>query len=290
MKTTITIIGSGGNIGRSLSLLFKTDPVNISQLKIYDISPINKGVACDLSYINNRVEVIYYPKDKLYEAMQSDIIVVVAGYPRKEGMTRSDLLSKNADIIYSTLITYSKIIKNISFMKVPYLCIATNPVNSIMPLVKIICDELKIWQKVSNKIIGITWLDTSRLRKITERYDDESVFVVGGHSKNTMEIYPKDLSENIANELRCAGENVIDAYQSKSSAVLSMAYATYSFIIKLIYKEPCIGMVFVNNRFISTHLTHNILVGKNITLSDETNKYLNSEVQLAHDWWKQKNL
>tara|TARA_B110000208_G_scaffold66804_1_gene86562 strand:+ start:1625 stop:3001 length:1377 start_codon:yes stop_codon:yes gene_type:complete len=290
VQSEITIIGSGGNIGRYLSLLFKTDTVNISKLKVYDVSSFNKGVACDLSYINNKVEIIYYPEEQLYEAMQSDVVIVVAGFPRKEGMTRADLFSKNADIIYNIVSTYSKIIKNLSFTKVPYLCIATNPVNSIMPLVKIICDETNIWNQVSNKIIGLTWLDTSRLRKLTNRYDDEDVFVVGGHSKNTMEIYPKDLPQNIATELKLAGENVINAYQSKSSAALSMAHSTYSFIIKLLYKESCIGMVYVNKRFISTHLTYNSLIGNNIILNYETNKNLLAEAKLALDWWKQKKL
>ena len=60
----ITIIGSGGNIGRYLSLLFKTDTENITKINLYDISPINKGVAKDLSFINTPVDIVYYPKEQ----------------------------------------------------------------------------------------------------------------------------------------------------------------------------------------------------------------------------------
>tara|TARA_B110000208_G_scaffold101451_1_gene126406 strand:- start:2265 stop:3644 length:1380 start_codon:yes stop_codon:yes gene_type:complete len=288
----ITIIGSGGNIGRYLSLLFKTDTENITKINLYDISPINKGVAKDLSFINTPVDIVYYPKEQLYEAMQSDIIIVVAGFPRKDGMTRGDLLSKNAEIIYDIVLSYSKIIRNIGSYDIPYLCIATNPVNSIMPIVRLICMEFNIWERVSDKVIGLTYLDTIRLRQITNKLDDENVYVVGGHSKNTMVIYPKDTPLDIKLQLKSAGESVIKAYNNKGSASLSMAYATYSFIIKLIQQTACIGMVWVNHRFISTHLTFGKNIGKNIgkevSLSEETNNILIKEALLSANWWEEK--
>ena len=244
-----------------------------------------KGVATDLSYINTPTTIKYYEKDDLYNAMNSDIIVVVAGFPRKEGMSRADLLSKNAQIIYNLVGIYSKIVKSKYFGKEPYLCIATNPVNSLLPIVRLTCMELNIWERVKNKVIGITYLDTIRLKTITNNLDDNNTFVVGGHSKDSMVPISNSITPYIESELKNAGANVIAAYESRGSATLSMAYSTLEFIKCLIKKENCIGMVWVEHRFISTKLTFDDSIGENVKLPEEVdNELLKSQI-LAQKWW-----
>ena len=58
----------------------------------------------------------------------ADIVVVPAGVPRKPGMTRDDLFNTNAGIT-ATLATAA-----LRVCPKAYLCLITNPVNSMVPL------------------------------------------------------------------------------------------------------------------------------------------------------------
>ncbi|CAG2053378.1 unnamed protein product [Timema podura] len=71
----VTVVGAGGGIGQPLTLLLKQSPL-VTQLNLYDLHHSAGLALCG-----------------------SDIVTIVAGVPRKPGMSRDDLFSVNANII-----------------------------------------------------------------------------------------------------------------------------------------------------------------------------------------------
>ena len=96
----VAVLGAAGGIGQSLSLLLKMNPM-ISELALYDVGQIVKGVAVDLSHCNTASTVNgFCGNEELGEALKGcDLVIIPAGVPRKPGMTRDDLFSINAGIV-----------------------------------------------------------------------------------------------------------------------------------------------------------------------------------------------
>ena len=98
-KRKITVIGAG-NVGATCAFV-------LAQMKIADIVLLDifegfaKGKALDLSQNSN---VLNYDggvtgTSDYADIAGSEVIVVTSGFPRQPGMTREDLIGKNADIV-----------------------------------------------------------------------------------------------------------------------------------------------------------------------------------------------
>ena len=98
-RRKIAVIGAG-NVGATCAFV-------LAQMKLGDVVMLDiyegfaKGKALDMSQggqILNYDGKISGTKD--YEDIEgADVVVVTSGFPRKPGMTREDLVGKNADII-----------------------------------------------------------------------------------------------------------------------------------------------------------------------------------------------
>merc|ERR1719253_1857318 len=149
------VCGAAGGIGQPLSMLMKLDP-NITELALYDVVPVGKGVAADLSHVNSTSQITGgFTPDNVDEAFKGcNIVVIPAGVPRKPGMTRDDLFNINAGINYGLAEACAKNCPDAIFL------IISNPVNSTVPiwaeaLKKFGCYDPK-------KLMGVTTLDVTR--------------------------------------------------------------------------------------------------------------------------------
>ncbi|MGB0725551.1 MAG: lactate/malate family dehydrogenase, partial [Candidatus Poseidoniaceae archaeon] len=98
-RRKIAVIGAG-NVGATCAFV-------LAQMKVADIVLLDifegfaKGKALDMS--ENATVLNYDGRitgTASYEDIAgSDVVVVTSGFPRKPGMTREDLIGKNADII-----------------------------------------------------------------------------------------------------------------------------------------------------------------------------------------------
>lgn len=99
MRIKLTIVGAG-NVGATLAqYLAEEDFCDIVLLDVIEGLP--QGKALDInhsSYLFNMEPKIIGTND-FSEMKNSDIVVVTAGLPRKPGMTREDLILKNAQIV-----------------------------------------------------------------------------------------------------------------------------------------------------------------------------------------------
>jgi len=169
----------------------------------------------------------------------SDIVVITAGLARKPGMTREDLLLKNAQII-------SQITKEIKD-KAPeaILIVVTNPLDIMTQLVH------KISGFPSNRVIGMAGvLDSSRMRSfIAMELDvapsDVQAMVMGGHGDSMVplpryttvagipitELLSAEKIEQINQRTRDGGAEIVkllktgSAYYAPSSSAAEMVEA-----------------------------------------------------------------
>src|SRR5437762_10814987 len=118
------------------------------------------------------------------ETADSDVVVITAGLARKPGMTRDDLLFKNAEIVGSV------VDQVVGRSKQAILILVTNPLDAMVQLA---------WKRsgwAPERVIGMAGvLDSSRFRTFIARELNVSVenvtaFVLGGHG-DTMVPLPR---------------------------------------------------------------------------------------------------
>ena len=150
---TITIVGSG-KVGASVALncgLRELDDILLLDI----IEGLPQGEAMDINHQLSELGLDSQIKgSNSYEEMKnSDFIVLVAGMGRKPGMTRMDLLNKNASIVKDVATQISKHANNAT------LVVVTNPLDPMTYL------ALKTTKFNKNKVIGMGgMLDLSRFK------------------------------------------------------------------------------------------------------------------------------
>ncbi|MFH0732053.1 MAG: malate dehydrogenase [Candidatus Omnitrophota bacterium] len=100
MKNSKVAVIGAGNVGASVAMrLLEAGSCDVALIDVID--GIAKGKAEDLmdaaSVISHSGEIIGSTDFELMEG--ASIVVITAGFPRKPGMTREELLSKNASIV-----------------------------------------------------------------------------------------------------------------------------------------------------------------------------------------------
>ena len=161
----------------------------------------------------------------------SDIVVVTAGSPRKEGQTREDLLLKNAQVVKQTAQNIAKFAPN------AIVIIVTNPLDVMVWTV------LRYSGFDRSRVIGMAGeLDSARCRyEIASLKDisakDVSAKVLGAHN-DKMIVSAKNLNQNlsplelekITQETKTGGAKIVkllgtSAYYAPAAAVVKMCEA-----------------------------------------------------------------
>ncbi len=176
----VAIIGAG-NVG-SLAAMRIVEKA-IADVIIIDIAKdITKGKSLDLedSLSVFKVDSTIKSTEDFSQVKDADVIVVTAGFPRKPGMTREDLLNKNVQIIKDVALK----IKSLNSKAV--VIILTNPVDLMT----------QVFHKITNfdtkKIIGLGMsLDSARFANLISQELNVPVskieaLVIGVHGKGML--------------------------------------------------------------------------------------------------------
>jgi malate dehydrogenase len=183
-RPKITVVGAG-NVGASVAQY--TVERELGDVVLVDvIEGIPQGKALDLAQAGpvHRYDSSLIGSNGYEETANSDIVVITAGLARKPGMTRDDLLFKNAEIVGSVVEQVAR--------RSPgaILILVTNPLDAMVQLA---------WKKSGfqpGRVIGMAGvLDSARFRTFIARELDVSVenvtaFVLGGHG-DTMVPLPR---------------------------------------------------------------------------------------------------
>ena len=175
MRNKVTVVGAG-NVGASCALrLADKELADVVLVDIVEGVPQGKALdmleACPVEGSDVRVT-----GSNDYEATaNSDIVVVTAGFPRKPGMSRDDLLLKNYEIVKACVEPAVKYSPN------AILIIVSNPLDAMCHV------AYKVSGFSKNRVIGMAGiLDTARFRTFLAEAAEVSVenvvaSVLGGH-------------------------------------------------------------------------------------------------------------
>lgn len=175
-KNKIALIG-GGNIGGILALL--ATQRYLGDVVIVDaFQDVATGKALDIAQCNSADGLnIKIVGAKDYQKLEgSDVVIVTAGLPRKDGMTREDLLQKNAEVVRTVGRDMIK-----PYAKDAFVIVITNPLDI---MVSIMQDATGF---SANKVVGMAGvLDSARFKHflaeaLNVATSDIQSFVLGGH-------------------------------------------------------------------------------------------------------------
>jgi len=183
-RPKITVVGAG-NVGATVAQYVVER--ELGDVVLVDvIEGLPQGKALDLAQAGpvHRYDAALVGTNSYDATADSDIVVITAGLARKPGMTRDDLLFKNAEIVGSVVEQVAPRSKD------AILILVTNPLDAMVQLA---------WKKSGfppPRVIGMAGiLDSARFRTFIAHELDVSVenvtaFVLGGHG-DTMVPLPR---------------------------------------------------------------------------------------------------
>jgi malate dehydrogenase len=244
MRRKVTIVGGGGAVGATAAQ--RIIDRELADVVLCDVlEGIPAGRALDMlestPIIGSDVHARgFTTKDSDYrETAGSDIIVITAGFPRKPGMSRSDLLQANYDVVKSVVGPVTRHSPN------AVLIVVTNPLDAMAHA------AYKLSGFPKHRVIGMAGiLDSGRMSTFVAQELGVSVanvhsLVLGGHGDTMVplpryttvasiplpDLLPRDRIEAIIQRTRDGGIEIVNlmktggAYYAPSAAVVEMVEA-----------------------------------------------------------------
>ncbi|MBM3752353.1 MAG: malate dehydrogenase [Acidobacteria bacterium] len=182
MRKKVTVVGAG-NVGANCAL--RIADKELADVVLVDIAegiPQGKGLDMLQSGPVEGYDVSIVGANDYEPTAGSDIVVITAGFPRKPGMSRDDLLMANYEIVKTATENAMKYSPNAIFILV------TNPLDAMC------WTSWKISGLPRHKVIGMAGvLDTARFRtfiaeKLQVSVENISALVLGGHGDTMVPI------------------------------------------------------------------------------------------------------
>ena len=251
MRKVVSVIGAG-NVGEHVASLLALR--GLVDVRMFDIprkdgekviEPV-KGKALDIRQMLAAIDIdakvegyTVSPEGEGYEALEgSDIIVITAGFPRRPGMSREDLLEKNLSIL-------SIICEKIKqYAKEAIIIVVTNPVDLMTYAV------YKMLGFSKRKVMGMAGvLDSARFKTFISQEvkvspKDIHAYVIGGHGDEMVplisisnvggiplkDMLPKERLNELIKRTQFGGGEIVDlmgtsAYYAPAASIVEMVEA-----------------------------------------------------------------
>ena len=224
-RKKITVVGSGFVGSSCAHWILSRDLADVSLIDINE--GLAKGRALDLFQASPATgSSLHIQGGSNYSlAENSDIVIITAGLARKPGMSRSDLLIKNAQIMKTICELLKKHTPDSIFI------VVSNPLDAMVSLAH------QILQAPREKILGMAGvLDTARFKafiaeKLNCSVKDISALVLGGHGDSmvpltrycTVGSVPLDIlmdkktQEKLIERTRKGGGEIVSLLQTSSA-------------------------------------------------------------------------
>jgi malate dehydrogenase len=226
VKYKVSVIGGGGNVGASVGVYMAEK--GIADVVFIDIlEGVPQGKALDLTQtapVRGSNAVLTGSND-LADVKDSDIVILTAGLPRKPGMSRSDLLKSNMEIVNGAAGAVKKHAPNST------LIVVTNPLDVMTYL------AYKVTGFPKQRVVGMAgMLDSARFRafvamELNVAAVDIQAMVLGGHGDSMVplpryttvggipitELMPAEAIERISTRTRGGGGEIVKLLKTGSA-------------------------------------------------------------------------
>jgi malate dehydrogenase len=236
MRKKVTVVGAG-NVGASCAVrLADKELADVVLVDIIEGVPQGKGLDIFESCPVEGTDVKVAGANDYAPTAGSDIVVITAGFPRKPGMSRDDLLLANYEIVKAATENAVK------YSPGSILILVTNPLDAMCQV------AYKVSGFSKNRVIGMAGvLDSARFRTFLAEALDVSVenvvaFVLGGHGDTMVplvrytsvagipvtDLLDGDTVAKIVQRTRDGGAEIVkylktgSAYYAPSAAVVEM--------------------------------------------------------------------
>ncbi|MEH7380214.1 malate dehydrogenase [Bacillus sp. JJ1533] len=237
-RKKFAVIGAG-NTGTTIALMIaQKDLGDIVLLDIPSMENPTKGKALDIQEAGpiEKFNSTIFGSSHYKDIANSDLVIVTAGFARKPGMSRDDLVTINAKIIIEVSEQIKKYAPN------SYILVLSNPVD----VMSFVCYKSTGFPK--NRVIGQSGvLDTARFntfvaQELNISVEDVSSFVLGGHGDTMVplirysyaggipleKILPEEKISEIVERTRNGGGEVVkllgngSAYFAPAASIVQM--------------------------------------------------------------------
>ncbi len=243
MRKKVTVVGGGFVGSTTAQRIVDQELADVVLTDILEGVPAGKALdmleSSAIERSDVRVTGISTATGDYRETANSDIVVITAGFPRKPGMSRDDLLRANFDVIKAVVEQIAK------FSPQAILIMVTNPLDAMAQA------AYKISGFSKNRVIGMAGvLDSARMSAFVALELGVSVenvhsFVLGGHGDDMVplprystvagiplpDLLPKERIDAIVERTRKGGAEIVNllktgsAYYAPSAAVTEMVEA-----------------------------------------------------------------
>jgi len=221
----ISVIGAG-NVGSTAALMLAQQRLGeIWQLDI--VEGMSEGKALDMAEAGpvGGFESHLHGTQVYEDIVGSEVVVITAGLARKPGMTRMDLLTKNAEIVSSAATKIAK------FAPDSIIVVVTNPLD-VMTYV-----AWKTSAFPQNRVVGMAGvLDSTRFRyfvasELKVSVEDTQAMVLGGHGDSMVplpryttvsgipitQLLPPDAIKRLVDRTRTGGSEIVNLLKTGSA-------------------------------------------------------------------------
>jgi len=243
MRKKVTVVGSGFVGSTTAQRIVDAELADVVVTDILDGPPAGKALdmleSGPIQRTDSRATGISTNTGDYSATAGSDIVVVTAGFPRKPGMSRDDLLRANYDVVKAVVEQIVKHSPN------AILIVVTNPLDAMAQA------ALKVSGFPKNRVVGMAGvLDSARMSTFVAMEAGVSVenvhsFVLGGHGDDMVplprystvagiplpDLLPKERIDAIVERTRKGGAEIVNllktgsAYYAPSAAVVEMVTA-----------------------------------------------------------------
>ncbi len=243
MRKKVTVVGGGFVGSTAAQRIVDAELADVVLTDILEGVPAGKGLdmleSGPILRSDARVIGISTNTGDYRETANSDIVVITAGFPRKPGMSRDDLLRANYDVVKGVVEQVAKYSPN------AILIMVTNPLDAMAQA------AYKISGFSKNRVMGMAGvLDSARMSTFVAMELGVSVenvhsFVLGGHGDDMVplprystvagiplpDLLPKERIDAIVERTRKGGAEIVNllktgsAYYAPSAAVFEMVEA-----------------------------------------------------------------
>jgi malate dehydrogenase len=243
MRKKVTVVGGGFVGSTTAQRIVDAELADVVLTDILEGVPAGKALdmleSAPISRSDSRATGISTHTGDYRETANSDIVVITAGFPRKPGMSRDDLLKANYEVIKQVIEQVCKYSPN------AILIMVTNPLDAMAQA------AYKLSGFSKNRVMGMAGvLDSARMSTFVAMELGVSVenvhsFVLGGHGDDMVplprystvagiplpDLLPADKIEAIVNRTRKGGAEIVNllktgsAYYAPSAAAVEMVEA-----------------------------------------------------------------